>query len=50
MIIKLLLRYGADVNLLTHKGESPVDLALNREVLELIAPNGMLYISTATHC
>lgn len=44
MIIKLLLRYGADVNLLTHKGESPVDLAYSREVLELVAPNGMCIV------
>lgn len=42
MIIKSLLRYGADVNLLTHKGESPADLAHNREVLELVTPNGTI--------
>ena len=41
MIIKLLLRYGADVSLMTHKGESPIDLAHSREALELLAPNGM---------
>lgn len=44
MIIKLLLRHGANVNLLTHKGESPIDLARNKEVLELIAPNGTAQI------
>ena len=41
MIIKLLLRYGADVNLLTHKGESAADLARSMEVLELVSSNGM---------
>lgn len=41
MIIKLLLRYGADVSLLTHKGESAADLARSMEVLELVSPNGM---------
>ena len=41
MIIKLLLRYGADVSLLTHRGESPIDLAHSGDVLKLVAPNGM---------
>ena len=40
MIIKILLRYGADVSLVTHKGETAIDLAHSREVLELITPNG----------
>ena len=42
VIIKILLQYGADVSLVTHKGETAIDLAHSREVLELIAPNELL--------
>lgn len=40
MIIELLLHHGGDVSLLTHKGERPVDLACDNEVLKLITPDG----------
>jgi len=42
VIIELLLRHGGDVTLLTHKGERPVDVACNDEVVKLLAPDGML--------
>ena len=40
MIIELLLHHGGDVTLLTHKGERPVDVACNDEVVKMLAPDG----------
>jgi len=41
VIIELLLRHGGDVTSLTHKGERPVDVACNDEVVKLLVPDGM---------